>query len=552
MLPINGGGGNTMKSKIVKAVAIAAIGLMSFGALAGCTKVQEPVLTQADIDAKVAEAKLAAKTDLNAVQDALADKKDLLETAKEKLIEAKDAKLALEQQAARDAQIIADYEQAMTEVEIEETVETTVCSKTLDFDWGEDMTTVLDDRDVAMLQDSQIEFDYEDYDFSEEIRLSSAFELAVSLFDDDEMGAIPHINLDSGAVEYRYVFEDTIDISDVSEDEPITINFLGVDVEIVEVTDDSFTIRHGSEYSMLEGDVVTVDEKAVKLRMVSENDKVSVLVDGVSETIEVGESDVVNGLDVYVDGIMLDDDGPDEATLIIGSGDVDVTVEVGDEIVEDAEDWVYTMSVNGGELEYLGVMYDVKSDELDDEYAPMALGSSVMLPNDFAEVMFSEVSGVDYMTVELDFYEFGSSDVDTLRVKIDSDDLIVGNEELDTAHFDGTNVYYKNEDNDEEVFNGVMTIVNDEAEFDLTWDGSVFTIGDLEISPSGDMTFLGDEEDEAESDELVLDGTDVGNEDEDVLSESGIVVVSSEKHGDNDEVVVMLPSDTPEMVVCIK
>ena len=220
-------------------------------------------------------------------------------------------------------------------------------SKTVDF--GEAIgSIVLDDSDMSQLQDGKVRVDGDRYDIQDKLRLTSEVILGVSGDGaDEDFGSEPHILvLKKDAIRYTYYFDDTIKMSDVSEDVPLRINFLGQDVEIVDVDSNGFKVRQGLELSdMKEGEerTVAVDdvETTVKLVVVSDStNKVVVEVNGErSKVLADGQSDLLdNGYSVTASDILPNeagDEGADLATVWISSGETLVEYDNGGHYDED-------------------------------------------------------------------------------------------------------------------------------------------------------------------------------------------------------------------------
>ena len=463
----------------------------------------------------------------------------------------------LEQLSAEDKQIIDDYKEELALQEVEEQeIESAVCLWSDEFEWkNSNFTTPLDDNDLELLSDGEIEFDGDDYDISETLELSDKFALALSLNDDEEMAGTPYIKLDDGAIRYTYNFDERINMSLIDNEEPLKITFLGVDLMIVNVENYSFTIRTGEEFIVTEGEVIVVDGQEILIKVISE-DKIAVEVGDEFEVIDKGDTDDIGDLEIYVDEVIEGGEfGNDYAVIIVESStEVDETYDRNDEVVEDVEDWVWTIETDGDDLVSIGVEYSEKSDELDDDFPPLALGDYIALPFDFMKIYFDEAFGLNYVEFNFDFDEFGDDNIWALHITCDEDNIIVGDEELNEVWFNGTLIMYEDEDGKEvNTSTKIIILENDETELEVKWNSINFTIGDLKIAPGENFTHLGDEEEDAEGDELVYDGEPIGTKDYDVLTPSGMLIEDPESNGDNDEVVIQIPNDdNPEIKLCVR
>jgi hypothetical protein len=148
-------------------------------------------------------------------------------------------------------------EQPVTPVIPEPTVEDKVTSdgKTASVEayYGECIDIVITDTKLSKLIDEQIDFDTEDYDVHEEIRVKA--KIATS-FDNIDYGFVPYVEIGEGDISYLYVFDDALPLSEIADDEELEIVFLGVPLEIVKHTGSSITIRYGEEKDVNEGETI--------------------------------------------------------------------------------------------------------------------------------------------------------------------------------------------------------------------------------------------------------------------------------------------------------
>ena len=220
--------------KYKKIIALGMVGLVGVLGLAGCT-------TQADIDAQIADAKLSAYKQGQASVDVTVDNDGVVAQAitdKEKV----DA-----EQDARDAQVLADAQKEIEllvaenealAIDVQEQVVVDTATATGyekdELSLNANLASLrLDDSDLPFLQDVEIDFDGENIDIHEEILLSNDVGIRTSIYDEEFEDNIYLTLEDSGAIEYRYVFDDALAIADVSRDEPLVINFMSNDIEIV-------------------------------------------------------------------------------------------------------------------------------------------------------------------------------------------------------------------------------------------------------------------------------------------------------------------------------
>lgn len=555
--------------KYKKIVALG-LGVMALGSLAACTQ-KDPMMDPA-VQAKIAEAQDAAYTkglvSGKQLVDITADNEEVVAAALADKFTAEDVETKLAEQKALDEAVLADYKAELdaTKLELASLVVKPVVNANSDSSFKKDdlalqsvVTESLDDSDLSFLQDKEIEFDDDDYDVHETIELTGIgvkTSIAENEFDDKVFMTIP----ENGIV-YKYIFDDALDSTLIDHDEPLNINFLGKDLEIVEVTTTSFTTIEGEKLMLEEGheQIVKVDGEDVKVKLLVVSDssnKVSVEVNGVIKT-SIAEGDVaeVGDYEVYVKSVMANEAGDatnDYAELRIAK-DVEKTYDDGDEVIEDDERWKYKIVVNpDNTINYLGVEYSENSDDLDDDYPAVVEKEFVVLPNDFAKVGI-ELEEQSYETYKFDFAEH--NDADFVRIQAsDSEGIEIGTDKTDKAYVNSTHIVYDNDDGDEQVKAlNTAFLVNDDTSLALSYSAPNLVIGTkLKLNVNSDFTQSGATAEEAEATDIIYDGVNYGLQEEDLMTETGLIIKNPEDSADDDKLEIEVPSDTVEAVLKVE
>ncbi len=372
----------------------------------------------------------------------------------------------------------------------------------------------LEDDDLAGLQDTSVTIDIgsvdNDYDAHDEVRLgNNAGSPATALIAVDTAltGTVASADEDwkdnvvlgakSGSMGYYYVFDDTIVagnyIANATEDDPITLNFLGKTLEITGATATSITAQVGDEVSLNAGDSVTVGSKAVKLENVGSGGSILVSVDGVSATIGADSSKTVNGVEVKNKDTFYSDTFSERQAVLVVGADATKTYNDGDEYIgqdEDDPDWVWDLANLNGASPRIGVLWDQNKDDPEDG-APVLGGSDpcYRFPNDFAKVCLDKASTSEYQTYEFKdsteelFDEGGtvslSSSAGVVLLKSmggtkDGFKLTVGSTVYESDQIaiqvnnsgsggSGVNVYYKDHDNGNKFRKGLNNVTSSSA-----------------------------------------------------------------------------------------
>jgi len=290
-------------------------------------------------------------------------------------------------------------------------------STTFGFDWS------FDDADIETLKDTQINFQGKDYDIHEELILSKttpAVETSLTGSDDDYESNV-FLETISKGIKYYYAFDDAINVSKATTNEPLTINFLGKDIKIINVdSNNKFTALVGSEYFMNVGDTVTVSGKSIILQNVGEGGSVLVSVGGVQGNIPAKTVVVVNGISIYnIETYYTNEISERSAVLNIGDATL-VTYQDGDAYIGEDEndpDWEWVIhglaesaatTVNVTPAEFpssypTGPVIGIKNafTKDDDTDFPPGTGSCYNLPNNYVSICLDSltVPDNDYLEV---------------------------------------------------------------------------------------------------------------------------------------------------------
>ncbi|MCF7866282.1 S-layer protein [Candidatus Woesearchaeota archaeon] len=307
-----------------------------------------------------------------------------------------------------------------------------VSGGSVNIDGGEDFTEVafnadfetgnvsLTDNNLDGFVDTDVDFNDDTIDYFDQLDLvSSALSLRTSSDMGEYYGDQVLMNVADGEITYKLYFKDNVSLASFADDE-LEVDFLGRTLTIIDADVDSMTVRAANEFSMMKGDSVTVDDSKVTLSAVG-SASVRVTVGGQSKVVsgDGRKERFDNGLEVQVqDGsIFYEEGGADNgATLLIGADINDdaatdePAVAFGEPDNNDAE-WYWDIYLNqsapAGD-QYIGVYYGQSRTEVGDDFEPLALGESLMLPNNYAEITFAAFEErADYEDVEISLSKSG-------------------------------------------------------------------------------------------------------------------------------------------------
>ena len=300
---------------------------------------------------------------------------------------------------------------------------------------------------------------------------------------------------------------------------------------------------------------MVVDNKEIEVLTIAENDKVYIAVDGHTVVLDEDESDSVGGLDVRADDIIYTGKETQKSyvTLTVSGIDAERVVETGDGYRnEDDDEFEWVISTTGDYINYIGVDYVTKANDADEDV--LYVGDKLSFAGLF-DLAFELDKDYKYEEFAVDFDTATTADINASRIKsLEGKKLVLGDEELDEAWFDGTLVYYKDENNDW-VTDSVNTLYleNDDMSYAVDYNVTTgkMTIGLMTLDVSGGFTHFGALDEEAEATDLSFGGSDLGKRDTKVLLEDGAIIAAPEGDLDNDELSFKIPDESVKALVTV-
>ena len=375
---------------------------------------------------------------------------------------------------------------------------------------------IFSDRELDLF-DGEVEFDGEYYDAKETFTLEG-FRL---LANENDFDGNVYLTVPEEAVSYSLVFESELNTSEIEVDETLSFSFLGKEYEVSSWEGDEITLTSGVSHYLEQGESVEVKGLTVTLVSVY-SEKVHVTVGDEERRIYEGDTARINGLEIFVKEIDLQQwvEGYKQATLVIGN-DVESELESGDEYAEDSPwEWVINASSNTIGLVLIEDFTEVDEDG-DEEFSAIGVGESLCLPEEYVCLRFDgmlEEDSEDY-TFELD-------DRDGLKVRIDGN-FISGVEDYNRVYVNTTGIY----DRDSVLINK-NTIELGDTDSELVINATHLTIEDFNVN-------------------YALTESNVGDDDEDYLTNYGISVVNPEDSAKDNEYSISVPREQLEGTVSL-
>ena len=376
--------------------------------------------------------------------------------------------------------------------------------------YGQVLNEVLADNKLAKLLDSEVKFNGDWYDISEELSIVAKLETSI---DDVDYGLNPYLVVDE--VRYEYFFDDVIDINDITIEDTVTINLSGQTFEIKNAKVNEITYLTSKEIMVYETTTIQFDNQDLQIGAIGD-DFIVVTFNGETNTIYEGNVDSFNGYEVYVDEANQDDSVKDFGEIRIGS-EVEITVEHGDEYNK-LFDWIVDLDATP---QVIGFVNHDPWDDLDD-LAPLKLGDKISLPNDFIDIQFSSITSPVLYDIEIEVDGSGF---------IVEGEFTAGSEDYTEIFVDSTGIY----DEDGVLISTDKIQVGDS---NIYLEAGSIVIGDLVISDN--------------LDDVTYKGVSYSSKDENFLTETGLIFEDPENAIlDKKRFRISVPQERPEVRITV-
>ena len=483
--------------KIRKIVALAFGTLMIGATLAGCgVKYSQEEVNQQIADAK-AKALIEGKE--QGIKEGVASVSVPDITSDNDLVIA-EAVQDKEAEIDRLNQVIIDAETAQTEVDAETAIEGYLLD---DLEIGVEFNKTFSDREIALL-DSEIEFNDDNYEIEETVYLQGTIGT-----NEEDFNGNSYLQISEEGLTYNVLFDEDLDISEIDEDETLSFSFLGEEVEVSDWSNNQITFTKGTEYTVREGETITVDDRNIEIRTITDT-KVLAIVDGVSKVISEGDTEDIGGIQIKVKDCLADDDVVDMATIEIGN-DVLFDVDDGDDYAKDSI-WTWKITNNS-----IGIELNEDLTELDEDNMALDAGKSICLPNEYVCVRYDGLTEEDEKTLA---FELDTKDgMEFVEAK---GSFSKGLEDYSKVWLNATGIY----DDDLEAIGTEVDVANTDL---VLTAGTSIELDDITMPYNLTKIFV--------------DGDDISSFDENYLTGYGIVIKDPDDNLDDERIKIVLPSE---------
>lgn len=419
------------------------------------------------------------------------------------------------------------------------------------------------------------------FNVHEEILLGSM--KVITTFDDSDLNGTALTN--NKDLEYRYVFEDDLNLTRIGHEDADTlkINILGKEYIVEEFESDSITISTSKEKIFATGESIIIDGTKLTIEDIFED---VIQING--EFIRPGHTKRVDGIEIRVDSIAYhsSDTLPSKVILKVGN-EISTTYNNRESYINQDESdplWVWSINNPGEKDGYIGVKYDQR--ELDSDDNLVYIGKSYTFPENYATVQFESLTDVEYREFELSFdsskdlYYANSNntkmyeDVEVVTIGGSYDDsfLINGVETseiylyYDNVGNDSIKVFYRDVNRDfadsikprytsvinlngSQVGSGnIGSIIFEDTTLAMSVDfgeDRIVSISGLSIllNKNGSFEYLGSTKEQSENGEIILDNKEIGEKEETILSHNGLILRNPKSNANEDGIVFKVPSE---------
>jgi hypothetical protein len=450
----------------------------------------------------------------------------------------------------------------------------------------------IDSGMIDSLFEGEIEVNDTDYTAREIINFSTATNITTSFKGGQkEFGETPYLAYQANSLKYGYSFSDPVPLYQVSTDETMDLSFLGKSVEIktISSTENTVTLEVTNTVSVDSGQSTTYKGHTISVVRVY-SASATIDVDGEEKIISTGSNkDFGSDVTVELDTVGYSSDDPSLSSVVLKLSEQGVASTVADgnafELFTDYDTnshspWVWDIVGNTTHLLYLGVDNRWTSDDLepsqDYKTLPVTVGESVVFPNNYAALVFDSLTTETFADFSVIFDESRDlSDEDDSSISVDNRAMAIF-DSADGKYFElsGTDyhtIYVVNnatayaganqpilqfwgEDDDGYHYTtGASFVLNyndDDKDIALT-NGTTTNLTTSLTITANDWTmsfpwnfstdYFGSQEGTDQDTDIVVDSTNIGTKEYDVLLQDGTVVLNPDATMGTDKLEFKIP-----------
>mgnify|MGYP001600423721 CR=1 FL=1 len=351
-----------------------------------------------------------------------------------------------------------------------------------------------------------------------------------------------------GSIKAFYIFDNGIDLTKATADNPLEIKFLGQNMRIWNIADSSFTAVLGDSSLLFIGESRIVEGKRVTLKQISSDGKIAVDVAGQIEIISRGSTKKVNNLHITNQEAFYDSQNTPSSFAEVSIGaDTFLSVTDGNYYVNTTQ-WRWDVgnlastdpTTTKTDLEFDGPYIGIEN--ADEMFEPV--GSLFIFPKNFLNIK-SGLTKESYTTIEVDREDLntGSSVIATTHFRANENELRFGGKRLKEAWIDtSSSLIYYEESGTLKSASYSGSSLGKIQDIDVTISGSTYTLDSPLAGDDTAFAFSGSSLSTA-----TWDGKNIKDADGKLITKHGLIIDDT----DDDNIQFSVPENRVKAIVSI-
>ncbi len=213
-----------------------------------------------------------------------------------------------------------------------------------------------------------------------------------------------YLNIKPSSLSYHYVFENTVDLSKIDENNPVTISFLGSDLTITKILSDTeFLGFIGQEQLLKLNDQLTIDSNIIKIENIGA-DSIVVSINSNKEIIKEGSPKTIGSLQIVVKDILFNNENS-TVSVIVGNSVADSYKD--SQVYGNCNSRCFVWDVNKLLAKSAGDIYTESGPTIGirndfDIAGELSLQGCIDFPNNFAKLCFDSLNVDKYSNYHVD------------------------------------------------------------------------------------------------------------------------------------------------------
>lgn len=391
--------------------------------------------------------------------------------------------------------------------------------------------TLRDDK-LSILADAQVEFKDKDYAYEEQIVITSDFKPLVSAVNDEDFGATLYAGSSvRDFLQYKIVFKEDLNFSQITSDDSLKITMLGKPIEIIDADATAITYQQAKEY------IALVGEEFEGVKVVNVGETSAIFQKGADiKVIKVGDEATLGDVKVKVSSVFYESTKTERMVVFETGSKITKTVKDGEALtlfgeVDDDNDALYVWTIDTANG-VIGTRINQRFIDIDadEEFKALKAGEQLVLPNDYAAVTFLGATTPGYSKIKASFTDItiGAADTDVIKLSSDKTNFVADKLNYDTVYLNGTDMYVDAEDGYKKITTGITIEQSDDSTLSVTSTGTGFAIGNIAVTANYSALDLT---------AVKVGATDFSTRDNDVLTTRGDIIYDAEQSIEDDEIV---------------